>query len=71
MTLEVVTPKRLAVKVGDGKLKRKKLTALTVEDVLAEMDVELSKRDKVTPALGKEISDGDKVVVTDIRVVDA
>ncbi len=69
MTLEVVTPKRLAVKVGDGKLKRKKLTALTVEDVLSEMDVKISKRDKVTPALGKEISDGDKVVVTDIRVV--
>jgi uncharacterized protein YabE (DUF348 family) len=69
MTLDVVTPKVLNVKVGDGKLKRKKLTALTVEDVLAEMDVELSRRDKVTPALSKEISDGDKVVVTDIRVV--
>ena len=69
MTLDVVTPKVLAVKVGDGKLKRKRLTALTVEEVLAEMDVELSRRDKVTPALSKEISDGDKVVVTDIRVV--
>jgi uncharacterized protein YabE (DUF348 family) len=69
MTLDVVTPKVLDVKVGDAKLKRKKLTALTVEDVLAEMDVELSRRDKVTPALSKEISDGDKVVVTDIRVV--
>jgi uncharacterized protein YabE (DUF348 family) len=69
MTLEVVTPKKVQVKVGDGKLKRKKLTALTVEDVLDEMGVKLGKRDKVTPALGKEISDGDKVVVTDIRVV--
>jgi uncharacterized protein YabE (DUF348 family) len=69
MTLDVVTPKVLEVKVGDKKVKRKKLTALTVEDVLSEMDVELSKRDTVTPALGKEVSDGDKVVVTDIRVV--
>jgi uncharacterized protein YabE (DUF348 family) len=69
MTLEVVTPKKVQVKVGDGKLKRKQLTALTVEDVLDEMGVELGKRDQVTPALGKEISDGDKVVVTDIRVV--
>ncbi|WP_327152771.1 transglycosylase family protein [Nocardioides sp. Soil805] len=69
MTLDVVTPKVLEVKVGDAKLKRKKLTALTVEDVLATMDVKVSKRDKVTPALDKEISDGDKVVVTDIRVV--
>ena len=69
MTLEVVTPKKVQVKVGDGKLKRKQLTAVTVEDVLDEMGVKLGKRDKVTPALGKEISDGDKVVVTDIRVV--
>jgi resuscitation-promoting factor RpfB len=69
MTLEVVTPKVLDIKVGDKSLKRKKLTALTVEEVLAEMDVELSQRDKVTPALSQEISDGDQVVVTDIRVV--
>lgn len=69
MTLEVVTPKKVQVKVGDGKLKRKQLTAVTVEDVLDEMGVKFGKRDKVTPALDKEISDGDKVVVTDIRVV--
>ena len=70
MTLDVVTPKVLAVKVGDGKLKRKKLTALTVEDVLAEMDVERrASATRSRPALDKEISDGDKVVVTDIRVV--
>jgi uncharacterized protein YabE (DUF348 family) len=69
MTLEVVTPKKVQVKVGDGKLKRKELTALTVEDVLDEMGVKVGKRDQVTPALDKEISDGDKVVLTDIRVV--
>ncbi len=69
MTLDVVTPKVLDVKVGDGRLKRKKLTVLTVEDVLDTMKVKVGKRDKVTPALGKEISDGDKIVVTDIRVV--
>ena len=69
MTLEVVTPKKVQVKVGDGKLKRKQLTAVTVEDVLDEMGVKFGKRDQVTPALDKEISDGDKVVVTDIRVV--
>jgi resuscitation-promoting factor RpfB len=69
MTLDVVTPKVVKVKVGDAKPKRKELTALTVADVLDAMDVEVSKRDKVTPALDKEISDGDQVVVTDIRVV--
>ena len=69
MSLDVVTPKVLEVKVGAKELKRKKLTALTVADVLEEMKVDVSKRDQVTPALDKEISDGDKVVVTDIRVV--
>jgi uncharacterized protein YabE (DUF348 family) len=69
MTLDVVTPKVVKVKVGDAKPKRKELAVLTVADVLDSMDVEVSKRDKVTPALDKEISDGDQVVVTDIRVV--
>jgi uncharacterized protein YabE (DUF348 family) len=69
MSLDVVTPKVLKVKVGDAELKRKKLTVLTVADVLDQMKVDVSKRDQVTPALDKEVSDGDKVVVTDIRVV--
>jgi resuscitation-promoting factor RpfB len=69
MTLDVVTPKVVKVKVGDAKTKRKALTVLTVADVLDSMDVKVSKRDKVTPALDKEVSDGDQVVVTDIRVV--
>ena len=69
IALQVVTPKRLQVKVAGQKVRRTELTALTVEDVLDELGVRFGKRDKVRPALGTQVSDGDKVVVTDIRVV--
>ncbi|PVG80936.1 resuscitation-promoting factor [Nocardioides gansuensis] len=69
MALAVVTPKQLRVKIGGKDARKAELTALTVQDALEELDVKVSKRDKVTPALGKEITDGDKIVVTDIRVV--
>ena len=69
MALEVVTPKKLELKIGAKKPVKKELTALTVKDALKEMDVKVEKRDIVKPALGKEIDDGDRVVFTDIRVV--
>ncbi|WP_307861845.1 transglycosylase family protein [Nocardioides sp. SYSU D00065] len=68
LALEVVTPKVLRVKVGAREVQRHKVTAVTVADVLESMDVELGKRDVVEPPLRTEITDGDKVVVTDIRV---
>ncbi|HEU5454161.1 MAG TPA: transglycosylase family protein [Nocardioides sp.] len=69
MALEVVTPKKLELKIGAKKPVKKELTALTVKDALKEMDVKVEKRDIVKPALGKELVDGDRVVFTDIRVV--
>ncbi len=69
MALEVVTPKKLELKIGAKKPVKKELTALTVKDALKEMDVKVEKRDIVKPALGKELEDGDHVVFTDIRVV--
>jgi resuscitation-promoting factor RpfB len=68
LRLAVVTPKNVKIKIGNGKFKREHLTALTVEDVLKELDVDFDKDDQVKPALDTEISDGDKVVVTDIRI---
>ena len=44
------------------------MTALTVADVLESAGFEVDKHDKVRPSLTTEIADGDKVVVTDIRV---
>jgi len=69
LDLEVVTPKRLAIKVGDGRVVRRELTALTVGDVLEELGVELDEDDQVRPRRGTEVADGDRVTVTRIRVV--
>ncbi|WP_275938083.1 resuscitation-promoting factor [Nocardioides ganghwensis] len=68
LTLEVVTPKVVHLKLGAKDLRKRTVTALTVADVLKSMDFEVDKHDKVTPSLSTEIADGDKVVVKDIRI---
>lgn len=69
LTLEVVTPKVVRLKLGAKDLRKRKLTALTVADVLESTGFEVDKHDKVSPSLDTEIADGDKVVVKDIRIV--
>jgi resuscitation-promoting factor RpfB len=69
LQLDVVTPKTLKVKVGPRRLVTEKVAAVTVEDVLEELDVPVDKNDVVKPALDKLVADGDRVVVTRIRVV--
>jgi len=56
------------LKLGAKQLKKRKLTAMTVADVLKSADFEVDRHDKVRPSLTTEIADGDKIVVTDIRV---
>jgi uncharacterized protein YabE (DUF348 family) len=68
MTLEVVTPKQVKVKLGAKDLRKKSMTVTTVAEVLEAMDFDVDRRDVVKPALDTKITDGDKVVVTDIRV---
>jgi uncharacterized protein YabE (DUF348 family) len=68
LKLEVVTPKVVRIKLGGRDLKKRTVTALTVADVLESMDFEVDRHDKVSPSLTTEIADGDKIVVTDIRV---
>jgi uncharacterized protein YabE (DUF348 family) len=69
MRLEVVTPKDLVVKIGDRKPVQRTLTALTVEDALDELGVDVDKRDETKPAADHVLEDGDKLVYTDVRVV--
>ena len=69
MALDVVTPKKLTVKIGAHKAKTKNITALTVAQALEELDVKVGKLDKVKPGLGATIGDGDKIVFTDVRKV--
>ncbi len=68
LTLQVVTPKVLRIKLGAKELTKRKVTALTVADVLDSMGFEVDKHDKITPSLTTEIAQGDKIVVKDIRI---
>ena len=69
LSLEVVTPKTLRVKIADRRWVKREITALTVEDALAELKVKVDKQDKTRPGLGHKLTDGDKIVFTDLRVV--
>jgi resuscitation-promoting factor RpfB len=69
LSLSVVTPKRLTVKIGAKKPVKREITALKVKDALRELHVKLGKHDEVTPAPGRTIEDGDRIVFTDVRIV--
>ena len=63
-------PEAVTVKVGAAKAKTKTVAALDVRDLLDEPRGRRSTSDdKVKPALGATIDDGDKVVVTRIKTV--
>ena len=51
MSLTVVTPKTLTVKVGNGKTVKKEVAGLTVRHVLRKLDVDVDKNDLVKPSL--------------------
>ena len=68
-SVDVVTPKTVKIRLGSDQVVKKELAALTVEDVLEELDVTYDDDDRIEPALDEEVADGDKVVVTRIRVV--
>ena len=69
LALEVVTPKTLKIKVGAKKWVKRELTVLTVEDALDELGVKVDKHDRMKPAREHELTSGDKIVFTNIRVV--
>lgn len=69
MLLEVVTPKTLKVTIGAQKPVKRTVTALTVEDALEELGVELTRHDETKPAPTHVIEDGDTLVFTNVRIV--
>jgi uncharacterized protein YabE (DUF348 family) len=69
MTLRVVTPKTLHVKLGAHKMVKRTVTALTVEDALDELGVRVGKHDETRPAPRHVLEDGDTLVFTDVKVV--
>lgn len=68
MALEVVTPKTIQVKVGAAKVRKRTVLALTVEEALAQLGVDVGRRDETKPALTHELQDGDRLVFTDVQV---
>ena len=69
MSLTVVTPKTLTVKVGSGKTVKKEVAGLTVRHVLRKLKVDFDKDDIVKPSLKSTVDEGDKITVTKVRVV--
>ena len=69
MSLAVVTPKTLKVKLGKHEMVKRTVTALTVEDALDELGVQLGKHDETRPAPEHRLQDGDTLVFTDVKVV--
>jgi uncharacterized protein YabE (DUF348 family) len=51
LSLAVVTPKVVRIKLGGKDLRKHEVTALTVADVLDSMGFDVDKHDKVTPSL--------------------
>lgn len=69
LELAVVTPKQVKLAVGNQKMVKREVAALTVKDVLEALDIELGKHDVVKPGLKTEIAEGDTIDVTRIRIV--
>ena len=69
LALDVVTEKKLRVKIADKKLVTREVAALTPRDALEELGVKVDKDDRITPKGNAELEDGDRIVFTDIRVV--
>lgn len=65
--IEVITPKKLVFELAGKKAVTRTVPALTVEDALAEVGVELDEFDKVRPARTADVEDGDRIVFTDIE----
>ena len=67
--LSIVSPKRLTIK-ADGKTDKSQIAATTVRDALEDSAITLDKDDEITPKLGHRVEDGDRIVVTRIKVIE-
>ncbi len=70
MALTIATPKRLTLAVGGAKPVTGKVAALTVSEALRDRGVKVDDDDIVRPRPGKLVDDGDRIVVTEVKVVE-
>ena len=69
LRITVATPKKLTFVVGAKHPVHQTVAAMTVKQALAALHVHLGKDDVVRPGLRHVIGDGDKVVLTRVRIV--
>lgn len=65
--IDVVTPKQLTFVLAGQEPVTREVPALTVEDALAEVGVELDEHDRVRPERGTPLAEGDRIVFVDIE----
>jgi uncharacterized protein YabE (DUF348 family) len=68
MSLAIVTPKTLTVKLAGAKARKTTVTALRVSGALRELGVRVDGNDKVRPGLRSTIKDGDRLTYTKVGV---
>jgi resuscitation-promoting factor RpfB len=69
LRITVATPKKLTVVIGGAHARHRTISALTVGQALKALHVRLGKHDVVHPGRHHVLSDGDRLVLTRIRVV--
>jgi uncharacterized protein YabE (DUF348 family) len=68
MALRITTPKAVVVKLGRAKARKVVLAAEDVRDLLDELGATYDDNDKVRPGFDHLIADGDRIVLTRVRV---
>jgi uncharacterized protein YabE (DUF348 family) len=68
MALRITTPKTVTVKLGRAKARPVVLTAVDVRDLLDELGAAYDGNDRVSPGLDTLLTDGQRIVLTRIRV---
>jgi uncharacterized protein YabE (DUF348 family) len=69
LRITVATPKRLTVVIGGKHPVHQNIPAVTVEQALKALHVTLGTHDIVRPGLHHVLGDGDKLVLTRVRIV--
>jgi uncharacterized protein YabE (DUF348 family) len=69
LRITVATPKRLTLVIGGKHAVHRSVPALTVRQALEALGVQVGKHDVVRPGLGHVLNDGDRLVLTRVRIV--
>jgi resuscitation-promoting factor RpfB len=68
MALRITTPKHVAVKLGRDKVRKVVIAAATVRDLFDQLGASYDKNDDVEPGLDAPVADGDRIVLTRVKV---